>query len=464
MLRSSFPADSAAPSAPGLPAGRCVVVDDDRRAASETAQWLTTLGWHASAAGSADEAIAALGRGRCDACLLDADLPDAGGRRVAAVLRAAWPAAGLIGFSRTGGHGVGADVSLRAPWTDVELLAALDSARQGRRGPPLAVPVVNDGLVADDSSMRDVLEVVRRVADTPATILLTGESGTGKSRLARNIHQASRRRNGRFVEVACGCLHESLLESELFGHVAGAFTGATTHRAGRFRQADGGTLFLDEIATATPALQVKLLRVLQDLAFEPVGGTETEQVDVRLILATHEKLDQLVAAGRFREDLYWRINVVAIELPPLRERLADIPRLARHFLARAAAKVDRAVHDFSAATLDRLLAHDWPGNVRELEHAIERAVLLGSGPVVEPSDLPPRLTGSGRAGTPRDGAATLKDRLAAPERQLILDTLERHRWRRDAAARALGINRATLYKKAKRLGVDLASLPTASAS
>jgi two-component system response regulator AtoC len=194
-----------------------------------------------------------------------------------------------------------------------------------------------------------------------------------------------------------------------------------------------------------------------------VGATETEQVDVRLILATHEKLDQLVAAGRFREDLYWRINVVAIELPPLRDRPADIPRLARHFLARAAAKADRAVHDFYAATIDRLLTHDWPGNVRELEHAIERAVLLGSGPVVELSDLPPRLVGLGRAGTPRGSAATLKDRLAAPERQLILDTLERHRWRRDAAARALGINRATLYKKAKRLGVDLASLPTASA-
>jgi len=320
-------------------------------------------------------------------------------------------------------------------------------------------------LVGTDPAMQQVLDLARRIAPTPATVLLTGESGTGKSRLAREIHAASGRA-GRFVEVACGCLAEPLLESELFGHVAGAFTGATSDRPGRFLQADGGTIFLDEIATASPALQVKLLRVLQELEFEPVGGGQTQRVDARVVLATHENLEALVAAGRFRADLFWRINVVTIEMPALRHRAADILRLAEHFLARAAIRAARTVTGFTPAAREALERHAWPGNVRELEHAIERAVFLGQGLLVDAADLPPAVLGgsntaaaaaSGVAAVP-PAASPLKQALANPERQLILEALARSGWRRDLAARTLGINRTTLYKKLKRLGLDLAEL------
>jgi DNA-binding NtrC family response regulator len=266
--------------------------------------------------------------------------------------------------------------------------------------------------------------------------------------------------------VACGSLAEPLLESELFGHVAGAFTGAHADRPGRFLQADGGTIFLDEIATASPALQVKLLRVLQELEFEPVGGGQTRRVDARVVLATHENLEALVAAGRFRADLFWRINVVTIEMPALRHRAADILRLAEHFLARAAIRAARTVTGFTPAAREALQRHAWPGNVRELEHAIERAVFLGQGLLVEAADLPPAvLGGSGPSAASASGLAAippaagpLKQALATPERQLILDARARSGWRRDLAARSLGINRTTLYKKLKRLGLDLADL------
>jgi len=318
-------------------------------------------------------------------------------------------------------------------------------------------------MLGSHPAIRHVLDVVERIADTPVSVLITGESGTGKSLLAREIHRASRRRDGRFVEVACGSLSESLLESELFGHVAGAFTGAAVSRDGKFLQADGGTIFLDEIATASPALQVKLLRVLQDLRFEPVGGSRTHSVDARVILATHENLDALVAAGQFRADLFWRINVVTIEMPALRDRASDIPLLASHFLAAAAAKAGRQVEGFTAAAREALLAHRWPGNVRELQHAVERGVFLGRGRLVDISDLPAAVTSGAGTGiaAPNAQAKThrgLKTALAHPERQLIVDALEQHGWRRDAAARALGINRTTLYKKLKRLGMDIAAL------
>jgi DNA-binding NtrC family response regulator len=315
-------------------------------------------------------------------------------------------------------------------------------------------------LVGNSPRIQKVIEIIDKVADSPSTVLVTGESGTGKSLVAREIHRQSGR-TGRFVEVACGALNETLLESELFGHVAGAFTGATADREGRFLQADGGTIFLDEIATATPAMQVKLLRVLQDMAFEPVGGSRTHAVDARVILATHESLEQLVADGRFRADLYWRINVVTLEMPPLRSRASDIPALAAHFLAAAAAKAGRRVEGFTPAALDALMTHDWPGNVRELEHAVSRAAFLGRGPRVDVADLPPTVLGRGvpgvGSGALRD-SPPLKAALAGPERQMILDALERSGWRRDAAARALGINRTTLYKKARRLGMNLAEL------
>ena len=459
-------------SRPSTPhSGRLLVVDTDRRMASGLAQWLCSLGFHASAAGSAEEAVQALGRAACDACIIDGRLPDA--RRVAATVATTAPAAAvvLVASGDLPPLDPAADAIVAPPVRDDALLAAIASGREaaGRRAarspapPPLSERAADRTVLGDHPSIRRVLELVDRVAATPATVLLTGESGTGKSLVARELHRASRRA-GRFVEVACGALSESLLESELFGHVAGAFTGAAGDREGKFLQADGGTIFLDEIATASPAMQVKLLRVLQDMQFEAVGGSRTHAVDARVVLATHESLERRVAEGTFRADLYWRINVVAIEMPALRDRADDIPLLAGHFLRSAAMRSGRSVEGFSPAALDALVRHAWPGNVRELEHAVERAVFLGCGPRVEPSDLPPAVAGTAPrrfVAPPAPGATVLKQAMAVPERQLILDALERSGWRRDAAAKSLGINRTTLYKKLKRLGMDLAALAPA---
>jgi DNA-binding NtrC family response regulator len=377
---------------------------------------------------------------------------------VAQALAAARPTAAVVAtlppFAEVP-HGLEADSIVSSPVRDAELAAALDAAlaAAARRA---AARRPSGPVLGSHPAMLGVRDLVDRVAATPATVLVTGASGTGKSLLAREIHRASGR-TGRFVEVACGSLAESLLESELFGHVAGAFTGATCDRDGRFLQADGGTIFLDEIATASPALQVKLLRVLQEREFEPVGGGQTRSVDVRVILATNDDLEALVAAGRFRADLFWRINVVSITMPPLRERATDIPALADHFLRMAAAHAGREVVGFTPAALEALAGHAWPGNVRELEHAVERAVFLGRGRLVDVADLPPAVAAArGAAPAERSGAvSSIKRALAVPERQLILDALARSGWRRDVAARALGINRTTLYKKLKRLGMRL---------
>jgi DNA-binding NtrC family response regulator len=302
--------------------------------------------------------------------------------------------------------------------------------------------------------MRRVFDVIDSVADTRATVLITGESGTGKSLVARAIHRRSGRSGGPFVEVACGALPENLLESELFGHVAGAFTGAAGNKIGKFMQADKGTIFLDEVATASPAMQVKLLRVLQELQFEQVGGSQTFTVDVRVILATNEDLAKAVAEGRFRQDLFYRINVINVELPPLRERLSDIPLLAENFLEQMTQESGRNMHGFSEQAISALTRYRWPGNVRELQNVVERAVLLGKGPIIDTEDLPPEVAGAAGLPIARSGQMTLKDALAGPERQIILDSLETHEWNRNATADALGINRTTLYKKMKRLGLE----------
>jgi two-component system response regulator AtoC len=471
MIRSAATVDR--PSTPG----RVLVVDDDRRVASQTAQWLCSLGWHASAVGDADEALPLLSREPHAACIIDGLLPRNGAARIAASLRLTSAGTGMVvtvpeTSASAVAPGVDPDAIVHMPAHDADLLAALDAAvALASQRVAVAGPVVPK-LLGMSPAMQRVLDLVARLADAPATLLITGESGTGKSLLAREIHRASRRRGKRFVEVACGCLSETLLESELFGHVAGAFTGATTDRDGKFLQAHGGTIFLDEIATASPAMQVKLLRVLQDLRFEPVGGSQTHAVDTRVILATNEDLAALVAAGAFRADLFWRVNVITIEMPTLRDRAGDIPMLAEHFLAAALARGCRHVEGFSTTALDALARYRWPGNVRELEHAVEYAVFLGRAPWIGAVDLPPSIRhAAGDAvatGAAADAAvaagplqASLKTSMAHPERRLIIEALERASWRRDAAARALGINRTTLYKKLKRLGISLAELQPA---
>jgi transcriptional regulator with PAS, ATPase and Fis domain len=272
--------------------------------------------------------------------------------------------------------------------------------------------------------------------------------------IARAIHRRSSRSDKPFVEVACGALPETLLESELFGHVAGSFTGATGDKTGKFKQADSGTIFLDEISTASPSMQVKLLRVLQELEFEPVGGTKTIHIDTRVILATNDDLARAVAAGRFRQDLYYRINVINIELPPLRSRLSDIPLLAEHFLMRIREETGKPVQGFSDEAMAALQVYRWPGNVRELQNVVERAVLLGKTPEITLDDLPRELSIGAPSLPKRIAGRTLKEALEGPERQIILETLQEHNWNRNATAEQLGINRTTLYKKMKRLGLE----------
>lgn len=334
-------------------------------------------------------------------------------------------------------------------------------------------------VVGTDSRMLRVFEVVRAVAPSRTTVLMSGESGTGKSLIAHAIHDSSPRREKPYVELSCGSIPETLLESELFGHVKGAFTGAHADKIGRFLAASGGTLFLDEINSASPGMQLKLLRVLQERRFEPVGSTQTIEVDVRVILASNQPLEKLVASGEFRQDLYYRINVVKIELPPLRERAADIPSLAEHFLAVHAKELSRQIIGFTGTAMNALRRYPFPGNIRELSNIVERAAVLCKGQIIELDDLPPHVLSPGQhplMSTPhiQSGASaaggealwlpshptTLEEALREPERRVLLAALAAHHWNRQRTAEVLGINRTTLYKKMKQLGIDRAASGT----
>ncbi len=308
--------------------------------------------------------------------------------------------------------------------------------------------------------MAKMFDLLESVSDTRTTVLILGENGTGKTITARSIHQLSSRRDKPFIEVACGALPDTLLESELFGHVAGAFTGATHDKPGKFLQADGGTLFLDEIGTASPSLQVKLLRVLQDREFEPVGGNKTHKVDVRLVLATNENLEERVKRGEFRQDLFYRINVISITQPPLRERIGDIPLLIEHYLQEFNDQNGKRVKGFEDDAIQLLQRYQWPGNVRELVNVVERAVVLSKGDMIGISELPEvirrdQIDISGAVN--RLSGGNLKSALANPERQIIIEALESNGWNRQETARLLGINRTTLYKKMKKYDIEYES-------
>ena len=308
-----------------------------------------------------------------------------------------------------------------------------------------------ENIIGTSPAMQEVFETIRQAAPTRATVLIQGASGTGKELVARALHQCSPRRDGPFVPVHCAALAPTLLESELFGHEKGAFTGAVERRRGRFELADGGTLFLDEIGEIDPALQVKILRVLEERKFERVGGTETIHVDVRLVAATNRDLRARVAEGAFREDLFYRLHVVNLTLPPLRERTGDVVLLAQHYLKTLAAENGKKPPAISPEAMDVLQAYAWPGNVRELRNVIERLVVLGAGSRLTVADLPAAVRDGGAGGLALASRAgrVLRD----AERQLIADALRRHQNNRTQAAQDLGISRRTLHRKLNEFGL-----------
>jgi DNA-binding NtrC family response regulator len=316
-----------------------------------------------------------------------------------------------------------------------------------------------ENIVGTSPPLRFALEMVEKVADTDSTVLVTGESGTGKELVARALHYNSRRADRPLVTVNCGAIPEELLESELFGHVRGAFTNAVSHRQGRFALAHGGTIFLDEIGDMSPSLQVKLLRVLQERTFEPVGSSKSISVDVRVVAATNQDLPLAIREKRFREDLYYRLNVIPIEVPPLRDRREDIPLLVQHFLKTMNAEKGRAVSGFSEACMERLLAWEWPGNVRELENLVERLVILRGEGEIGPEDLPPpfgAIRAPVRTDAPRlpGSGIPFNDVVDRFETDLILQALEQTHWNKQRAAALLGLNRTTLLEKIKKKGLE----------
>ena len=359
----------------------------------------------------------------------------------------------------------GAEEYLTKPLNFDELLVVVDKvlANQALRRETVQLRkrvrdrVAPGNMVGASAPMQRVLEIIDQVAPSRATVLITGESGTGKELVANALHQRSLRANGPFIKLHCAALAETLLESELFGHEKGAFTGALSRKDGRFSLADGGTLFLDEIGEISPALQVKLLRFLQEHEFERVGGTQTIRVDVRVIAATNRNLPQEVANGRFREDLFYRLNVVNIETPPLRERRSDIPVLAKFFVDRYAKDNGKPVEALSTQALELLVAYDWPGNVRELENAIERAVVLATGAEIDVRHLPANVRPVSTTGVPPIPGSTM----AQLERYAILETLKAAGGSTSKAAEMLGISTRTIqyrlheYQAAPRSDVEV---------
>ena len=458
---------------------RLLILDEDRIILQSLAQFLRREGYEVQTTDSAEQAFARMESGPLELLLADINMAGIKAADFLRDVRRRFPHVVVVVIT---GYGsiegaveatkMGAFDYLTKPIVDDEIRVVVEKAVRQQSllfenqtlKHQLDLRFGLENVVGHDYKMLKIFDLVDAVADSRTTVLMHGESGTGKSLLARAIHHRSPRRDKPFVEVSCGALPETLLESELFGHVKGAFTGAISDKPGRFLAADGGTLFLDEINSASPAMQVKLLRVLQERQFEPVGATITKSVDVRVILASNVDLGQLVAEQKFRQDLFYRINVVAIKLPSLRERLGDIPLLAGHFLARFRQEMGRETLGFTDEAMAALQRYQWPGNVRELENAVERAIVLCRRPRIDVEDLPETLTafadharaaGNGGMDWIPENPMPLEAALQLPERRIIEVALKRNNWNRQATAQELEINRTTLYKKMRKYRLDV---------
>jgi DNA-binding NtrC family response regulator len=451
---------------------KILVVDDEPSIRFSLAELLEEEGHEVREAPHAPAALAMLDEAPADLVLSDLTMPAMDGLQLLDEVRARHPQSLFVlvtahGDERTAVRALknGAYDYVPKPFDNEEVRAVVRRARE-----VLALRAENArlreelagefrGLIGDSPAIREVVKVIRRAGPTDATLLITGESGTGKEVVARALHAESRRRARPFVALNCSALPGDLVESELFGHVRGAFTGADRDREGMFEAADGGTLFLDEVGDLAGPAQAKLLRALEERQVTRLGSNKPVSVDVRVVAATHRPLDRMSADGGFREDLLYRLRVISLHLPPLRERREDVPAIALHFLAEMAARHGRPVRGLADGARRALLAYDWPGNVRELRNAIERAVVLAEGDQIEAGDLPPQLLESAAPLRPVDAAladlpfAEARERAVdAFERAYLQAALERH-GNVSAAARALGLHRQSLQKKLRQLGL-----------
>ena len=444
------------------PPARILVVDDDHAFRRSTSALLEEDGYHVSSAADGQEAVEALRAGRFDLMLLDLRMPGTDGLGVVQALRV-WgegiPILMITGFGSVDtavrALHLGADDFLSKPVEPEVLSHRVAELLERRPGAGPAAGAAFAGMIGRSAALRDVADAVTRVAPTEATVLITGETGTGKELVARAVHNHSARRAGPFVAVNCASLADGLLESELFGHVRGAFTGASHDRAGLFETAARGTLFLDEIGDVSPALQLRLLRSIQEREVRRVGASRATPVDVRIVAATHRDLREEVAAGRFREDLFYPLNVFPTPPPPLRAGAGDIPVLVEGALAAAVPpRAGSTRLTCSPLAMRMLLAYDWPGNIRELLAAVESAAIRTDGDRIEAHHLPAEVRGSSGWNGTEPGPRYQAERAAGDEQASIVAALDEAAGNRNRAADILGMGRTTLWRKMKSLGIE----------
>ncbi len=463
---------------------KILVIDDDETIRDVLNTFLTAKGFHVCLACDGDEGIELLRQNKFDIVLTDIMMPKVTGIDVLkemSVLNIKTPVIVITAYASiknaVQAMKMGAFDYVTKPFNLEELLIliqrAISISKLVKENKSLKLQLKGkysfNGIVGVSPQMQDVYDLIEKIADTDSTILITGESGTGKEVIAKTIHYNSSRSDGPFVPINCAAIPKDLLESEMFGHEKGAFTGALNTRLGRFELANTGTLFLDEIGELDPSLQVKLLRVVQEKEFERVGGVKTIKTDVRIIAATNKDLEKEVKEGRFREDLYYRLNVIPIHLPPLRERIDDIPILLEHFIHEFCKKRKRQTFRFSMEATDALKKYSWPGNVRELENLIERLSILFHGDTVRVSDLPDKIRqeiSTSIAGKTKgavcsinnldipSGGISLNSFVEDIERRLIISALDKTGWIKSRAAELLGLNRTTLIEKMKKMGIS----------